>query len=95
MNVKLLADSALIVQSGVLVVFYQFFCNCPILSQPKSAVDKQVATGGTSKESMSSLPPLRRPADYLNQGRTGSQYDKNAQLTLLSQRKLAFTGRNM
>jgi hypothetical protein len=33
---------------------------------------------------------------YLNQGRTGSQYDKNAQLTsFLSQRKLAFTWRNM
>jgi len=27
--------------------------------------------------------------------RTGSKYDKNEQLTLLSQRKLAFTGRNM
>jgi hypothetical protein len=31
----------------------------------------------------------------LDQGSTGSQYDKNGQLTLLSHRKLAFTGRNM
>jgi hypothetical protein len=95
MIVKLLATSALIVQSGVLVVFYLLFCNCLMLSQPKSALNKRAATGGTSKEIMSSILPLERQTDYLNQWRTGSQYDKNAQLTLLSQRKLAFTGRNM
>jgi hypothetical protein len=66
-----------------------------MLSQPKSAVHKRAATGGTSKEIMSSILPLKRPTDYLIQGRTGSQHDKNAQLTLLSQHKLAFTGRNM
>jgi hypothetical protein len=95
MNVKQLAASAFIVQSGVLLVFYKLFCNFPMFSQPKSAVHKRAATGGTSKEIMSSILPLKRPIDYLNHGRTGSQYDKNAQLTLLSQRNLAFTGRNM
>jgi hypothetical protein len=88
MNVKLLAACALIVQRGVLLVFNQLFCNCPMLANPKSVVHKRAATGGTSKEIMSSILPL-------NQGRTGSQYDKNAQLTLLSHCKLAFTGRNM
>jgi hypothetical protein len=48
------------------------------LSQPKSAVHKQAAIGGTSKEILSSVILLKRPTDYLNQGRTGSQYDKNA-----------------
>ena len=76
MNVKLLAASALIVYSGVLLVFYQLFCNCPMSSQPKSAVHKRAATGGTSKEIMSSILFLKRPADYLNQGRTSSHYDK-------------------
>jgi hypothetical protein len=66
-----------------------------MLSQPKSAVHKRAAAGGTSKEIMSSILPLKRPTDYLNKGRTGSQYGKNPQLTLLSQRKLAFTERNM
>jgi hypothetical protein len=66
-----------------------------MLSQPKSAVHKRAATGGTSKKIMSSILPLKGPTDYFNQGCTGSQYDKNAQLTLLSQRKLAFTTRNM
>jgi hypothetical protein len=32
---------------------------------------------------MSSILPLKRTTDYLNQERTGSQYDKNAHLTLL------------
>jgi hypothetical protein len=31
----------------------------------------------------------------LEQKRTGSKYDKNEQQTLFSQRKLAFSGRNM
>jgi len=66
-----------------------------MISQPKFAVHNRAATGGTSKEIMSSGLTLKRPTDYLNQERAGSQYDKNAQLTLLSQRKLAFTGRNM
>jgi hypothetical protein len=64
MNVKLNAAIALIVQSGVLLVFYQHFCNCPMLSQPKSAVHKRAATGGTSKEIMSSIFPLKK-ADRL------------------------------
>ncbi len=38
MNVKLLAASALMVQCGVLLVCYQLFRNCPVLSQSKSAV---------------------------------------------------------
>ncbi len=66
-----------------------------MLGQPKAAVHKRAATGGTSKESMSLILPLKGSTDYLNQGRTGSLYDKNAQLTLLSQRKLLFTTRNM
>ncbi len=66
----LLAASALIVQIGVLLVFYKIFSNCPMLRQPKSAVQKRAATGGTSKEIMSPILPLKRPADYLNQGRT-------------------------
>jgi hypothetical protein len=66
-----------------------------MLSQPKFAVQNLAATGGTSKKIMSSGLPLKRPTDYLNQGRNGSQYDKKAQLTLLSQRKLAFARRNM
>jgi hypothetical protein len=66
-----------------------------MLGQPKSAVHNRDSAGGTSKEIMSSILPLKGPPDYLNQWRAGSQYDKNAQLTLLSQRKLAFTGRNM
>jgi hypothetical protein len=69
MNVKLLAASALIVQSGVFLVFYQLFSNCPLLSQPKSAVHKRAATGGTSKEIMSSVLPVKRSTDYLNHGR--------------------------
>jgi hypothetical protein len=43
MNVKLLSASAFLVQSGALLVFYQLFCNCPILSQPKSAVHQVAA----------------------------------------------------
>jgi hypothetical protein len=94
MNVKLHAASALIVQqSGVLLVFYQLFSNCPMLSHPKFAVHKRAAIGGTSKEIMSTILTWKRSTDYLN--RTGSQYDQNAQLTLISQFKLAFTGRNM
>ncbi len=88
MNVKLLAASAFIVQSGVFLAFYHLFCDCLMLSQPKSAVYKRAATGGTSKEIMSSILALKRSTDYLN------QYDKNAQVTLISQRKLAFNGRN-
>jgi hypothetical protein len=64
--------SALIVQGGVLFVFYQLFCNCPMLSQSMSAVHKRAATGGTLKEIMTSILPLKRPTDYMNQGRTGS-----------------------
>jgi hypothetical protein len=43
MNIKLLAASALLVQSGALLVIYQLFCNCPMLSQPKSPVHQHVA----------------------------------------------------
>jgi hypothetical protein len=43
MNIKLLAASALLVQSGALLVIYQLFCNCPMFSQPKSAVYQQAA----------------------------------------------------
>jgi hypothetical protein len=48
MNEEMLAASALFVQSGALLVshkkkFYQLFCNCPMLSQPKSAVHQQDA----------------------------------------------------
>jgi hypothetical protein len=38
---------------------------------------------------MSSILPLKRPTDYFYQGRTGSQYYKNAQVTVLSQQILA------
>jgi hypothetical protein len=76
-------------------MIYKLFCNCSMLSQPKSAVHKRAATGDTSKEIIGSILTLKRSTDYLNQGRTGSLYDKNAQLTLLSQHKLAFTGRNI
>jgi hypothetical protein len=38
MNVKLLAASALLVQVGALLDFYQFFWSCLMLSQPKSAM---------------------------------------------------------
>jgi hypothetical protein len=94
MNVKLLASSALIVQSGILLVVYQLFRNYPIISQLKSAVHKRAASGGTSKNC--ELNSAFEKADRLLEPRaTGSQYDKNAQLTLLNQHKLAFTGRNM
>ncbi len=43
MNVKLLANSALLNQSGALLVIYQHFGNCPMLSQPKSAVHQHAA----------------------------------------------------
>ncbi len=42
-NNKLFAASALLVQSGALLVIYQLFWNCPILSQPKSAVHQHAA----------------------------------------------------
>ncbi len=38
---------------------------------------------------------LEKADSLLEQKRTGSQYDKDKQLTLLRQRKLAFTGSNM
>jgi hypothetical protein len=48
MNEKLLAASVLFVQSGALLVshngFINFFAICPMLSQPKSAVQQQTAT---------------------------------------------------
>ncbi len=47
MNEELLATSAFLVQSGTLLVsdnvFINFFCSCPMLSQPKSAVHQQAA----------------------------------------------------
>jgi hypothetical protein len=46
MNEELLAASALLVQSGALLFshnVYQLFCNCPMLSQHKSAVHQQAA----------------------------------------------------
>jgi hypothetical protein len=43
MFVKLLAASALLVQSGALLVFYQLFCNFPMLSQPQSALHQHAA----------------------------------------------------
>jgi len=43
MNVKLLAASALLVQSGAVLVIYQLFCNCPMSSQPKYAVHQHAA----------------------------------------------------
>ncbi len=42
-NKKLIAASALLVQSGALLVIDQLFWNCPILSQPKSAVHQHAA----------------------------------------------------
>jgi hypothetical protein len=38
---------------------------------------------------------LEKADRSLEQKRTDSKYDKNEQLTLLSQHKLAFAGRNM
>jgi hypothetical protein len=43
MNLKLLAANALLVQSGALLVIYKLICNCPILSQPNSAVHQHAA----------------------------------------------------
>jgi hypothetical protein len=44
MNIKLfVASPYYVVQSGGLFVFYPLFCNCPMLSQPKSAVHQQAA----------------------------------------------------
>ena len=51
--------------------------------------------GGTSKETLNLNSAFEKADSSLEQKRTGSQYDKSEQLTLLSQRKLAFTGRNM
>jgi hypothetical protein len=68
MNVKLLAASALKVQS-LLSTFLQL----SDVKQPMSTVHKRAA-----KKIMSSILPLKRSTDYLNQGRTGSQYGKNA-----------------
>ncbi len=42
-----------------------------MLCQPKSAVHKSAATGGTSKEIMSSILPLKRPT-VTCQGRIGT-----------------------
>ncbi len=72
-----------------------------MLSQPKSAVHKQAAklfqhsTGGTSMGNVNLNSAFEKVARLLEQKHTGSQYDKNEQLTLLSQRKLAFTAKNM
>jgi hypothetical protein len=44
-------------------------------------------TGGTSKEIMSSILPLKRPTDYLTKGGVLQKSTANT-----SQRKLAFTG---
>jgi hypothetical protein len=41
MNVKVLAASAFLVKVAPYWNFYQLFCNCPMLSQPKSAVHQQ------------------------------------------------------
>jgi hypothetical protein len=66
MNEELLAASVLFVLSGALLVshngFYQLFCNCPLLSKPKSAVHQHAAklfsnTGSTSKGIMTSTMP--------------------------------------
>jgi hypothetical protein len=56
------------------------------------------AQAASQRELWNSILPLKKPTDYystVEQKRTGSQYDKNEQLTLLSQRKLALTSRNM
>jgi hypothetical protein len=47
LNEELLAASVLFVQSGALLLsnngYINFFCNCPMFSQPKSAVHQQPA----------------------------------------------------
>ncbi len=68
-----------------------------MLSQPKSEVHQQAAKlfqqhlKGNCKLNFA----FEKADRLLEQKRTGSQYDKNEQLTLLRQRKLAFTRRKM
>ncbi len=71
-----------------------------MLSQPKSEVHQQAAKlfqqhwwhlKGNCKLNFA----FEKADRLLEQKRTGSQYDKNEQLTLLRQRKLAFTIRKM
>jgi hypothetical protein len=52
-------------------------------------------TGGTSKGIVNLHAAIEKADRLLKQKRTGSEYDRNEQLTLLSQRKPAFTRRNM
>jgi hypothetical protein len=49
------------------------------------------STGGTSKGIVNLNSAFEKANRLVEQKRTGSQYDKNEQLTLLSHRKLAFT----
>jgi hypothetical protein len=71
-----------------------------MVSQPKSAVNKQAAKLFQQhwrylKGDCEPQFCLWKADRLLEQKRTGSQYDKNEQLKLLSQRKLALTGRNI
>ncbi len=72
-----------------------------MLSQPKSAMHQQAAklfqhsTGGTSKGIVNLNSAFEKAERLLEQKYIVGQYDKNEQLKLLSQRKLAFAGKNM
>ena len=87
MNVKLLSASAFLVQSGALLVFYQLFCNCPILSQPKSAVHQHAAKLFQQhwrhlKGNYDLNSAFEKTNRLLEQKRTGSQSHYIATLTL-------------
>jgi hypothetical protein len=65
MNVTLLAASALLVQSGALLVFFNFFAIAnPRLHRTSRPPIYFNNTGGTSMEVMTSILPLKRLTDH-------------------------------
>jgi hypothetical protein len=89
MNEELLVTCALLVQNGALLVshkFCQLYCNCAILSQPKSAVHQQAAKlfqhWHHLKGNYDLNSAFEKADRFLEQKRTGSQFHYIAPLTL-------------
>jgi hypothetical protein len=111
MNEELLADSALLVRSGAFLVSVNIklasglqtvktpvdgTCNCPMLSQPKSAVHKQLFTK-VKAASHRELATLYQPLKGRQITRTKAcrqSVSLNCATNVTSQLMLVITGRN-
>jgi hypothetical protein len=81
---------------SVIIVLSTFFAIVQCIANPGLQCTSRPpscfnSTGGTSKGIVNLISAYEKADRLLEQKRTGSQYDKNEQLTLESQLKLAFT----